>query len=297
MSLGIDLIPHKICSLNCVYCECGATTSLTEARKEYVPVEAVEAELEDYFANHPDPDYLTFSGNGEPTLHIHLGRVIGFLKKLRPAIKVAVLTNGTLLKDPVVRTELMKADLVLPSLDAAIDTALRKVNRPTKNLTVREYIDGLLRFSREFKGEIWMEILILPGFNDDRENLEALRKVMQEMNPARVQLNTLDRPGTIDGLIPASDIKLREIADFMEMEQVEIIAPPKKRGETKAYRDDVENAILGTISRRPCTLGDLENILGLHVNELNKYLGVLEETGKITVSRQARGIFYQLPGK
>ena len=294
MSLGIDLIPHKICSLNCVYCECGVTTSLTGERKECVPVEEVYSELNDFFKNNPDPDYLTFSGAGEPTLHSHIGEVIAFLKELRPGIPVAVLTNGTLFGDPEVRKELMQANLVLPSLDAATDLALRRINRPQRSLKAADYVEGLVLFSREFKGEIWLEILILPGYNDGEENLIALKKAIQAINPGRIQLNTLDRPGTIEGLLPARMSQLQEIASFFEVSNVEIIAPPEERKKIKSYRSDMESAILETITRRPCTLADLEKILGLHSNEINKYLGVLEEAGKVETVEQERGTFYQV---
>ena len=294
MSLGIDLIPHKICSLNCVYCECGATTKLTHERQEYVPVNEIYSELKDFFKHNPDPDYLTFSGAGEPTLHSHIGEVIAFLKELRPAIPVAVLTNGTLFTDEEVRKELMRADLVLPSLDAATDEALRKINRPRRELHASAYIDGLVDFSREFEGEIWLEIFLLPGYNDDPKNLEALKEAVMLINPQRIQLNTLDRPGTVEGLQAISMERLKEISTFFGMEQVEIIAPPKKRQEVKSYRSDLEGAILETISRRPCTLADLEQILGMHINEINKYLSVLEEEGKIETSVQDRGTFYQI---
>ena len=294
MSLGVDLIPHKICSLNCVYCECGATTVLTHERKEYVPVDEVYSELKDFFKTNPDPDYLTFSGAGEPTLHSHIGKVIAFLKNLRPGIPVAILTNGTLFSDPVVRKELMQADLVLPSLDAATDLALRRINRPQRSLKAADYVKGLVLFSREFKGEIWLEILILPGYNDGEENLIALKKAIQAISPGRIQLNTLDRPGTIEGLLPARMSQLQEIASFFEVSNVEIIAPPEKRKKIKSYRTDIESAILETITRRPCTLADLEKILGLHSNEINKYLGVLEDAGKVETVKQERGTFYQV---
>jgi len=294
MSLGIDLIPHKICSLNCVYCECGATTVLTHERKEYVPVDEIYTELEDFFKHNPDPDYLTFSGAGEPTLHSHIWEVIAFLKELRPDIPVAVLTNGTLFGDPLVRQELMKADLVLPSLDAATDTALRKINRPRRELQASAYIDGLIDFSKEFKGEIWLEIFLLAGYNDDLANLEALKEAALKIKPGRIQLNTLDRPGTVEGLHPLSMDRLREISAFFGMKEVEIIAPPQERQEVRSYRSDLEGAILETIARRPCTLADLEKILGLHINEINKYLGVLEEGGKIETRVQERGTFYQI---
>ena len=297
MSLGVDLIPHKICSLNCVYCECGASSTLTSERKEYVPAEEVYDELTHFFENNPDPDYITFSGAGEPTLHSKLGEVISFLKSLRPKIPVAVLTNGTLLIDPRVRQELMQANLVLPSLDAATKEALRRINRPHLSLQPEAYIGGLVDFCLEFKGEVWLEILILPGYNDNQENLAALRDAIQTIKPERIQLNTLDRPGTVEGLWPATHAHLKEIADYFGMEQVEIIAPPEDRNKVKHYRTDMEAVILETLSRRPCTLEDLEKILGLHIKEINKYLGALEVDGKIETSHQERGVFYQLTGK
>jgi wyosine [tRNA(Phe)-imidazoG37] synthetase (radical SAM superfamily) len=254
----------------------------------------VYAELNDYFSHNPDPDYFTFSGAGEPTLHNHIGEVIAFIKNLRPAIPVAVLTNGTLFGDPAVRSELMQADLVLPSLDAATDLALRRINRPPRSFSADAYVDGLVNFSREFKGEIWLEILILPGYNDGEENMDALKEAVTMINPSRVQLNTLDRPGTVEGLLPARMAQLREIEEFLGADRVEIIAPTEDRSQLKSYRSDVESAILETIVRRPCTLGDLVQILGLHINEINKYLGVLEEEGKVETIEQERGIFYQV---
>ena len=294
MSLGVDLIPHKICSLNCVYCECGSTTSHTLDRKEYVPVEEIYGELTDFFENQPDPEYITFSGAGEPTLHSHMGEVIDYIKRLKPGLPVAVLTNGTLFQFPEVRKELMQADLVLPSLDAATQSAFQKINRPVHNFRVDQYIMGLMDFCREFGGEIWMEVLILPGYNDDNENLSAIKEVLQKLNPHRIQLNTLDRPGTVKGLRAATNAELNGISKEWGLKQVEIIAPPEDRQKKKSYRTDIESVILETISRRPCTLGDLEKILGMHINEINKYLGAMEETGKIETVEQDRGTFYQI---
>lgn len=296
MSLGVDLIPHKICSLNCVYCECGCTTTHTLERKEYVPVKEIYRELEDFFQKHPDPDFITFSGAGEPTLHSRIGEVIGFLKKHRPGIPVAVLTNGTLLFLPEVRSELKHADLVLPSLDAATQAAFSKINRPVRNFQVERDIQGLKDFCAEFQGRIWMEVLILPGYNDDAENLAAIREVLAEIKPERIQLNSLDRPGTIKGLRAATEEELKGIADQWGLEGVEIIAPPADRKKQTSYRGDLESVILETLSRRPCTLRDLESIMGLHVNEINKYLSTLEEAGRIEAVEQDRGTFYHYLG-
>ena len=294
MSLGVDLIPHKICSLNCVYCECGRTTKLTHERKEYVPVDDIYKELTDFFKDNPDPEYITFSGAGEPTLHSHIGKVLEFIKELRPEIPVAVLTNGSLFGDSEVRKELMQADLVLPSLDAATDADLRKINRPARSFTIDKYIQGLIDFSNEFEGAIWMEVLILPGYNDDMDNIHALKEALLKIKPDRIQINTLDRPGTVEGLRAATSAELEKIVRYWNLENVEIIAPVQERQDMKSYRTDVENTILETLTRRPCTLADLEKILGLHINEINKYLSVLEESGSIETTNQERGVFYQL---
>ncbi|HKL09460.1 MAG TPA: radical SAM protein [Bacteroidales bacterium] len=294
MSLGVDLVPHKVCTLNCVYCECGATTNLTTSREEYVSYNEIINELNNYFVKNEKPDYITFSGAGEPTLNIHIGKVIDFLKQSYPDIPIAVLTNGSLLSDQNVRSELLKADLVLPSLDAGNNKTFKKIDRPSRNLKIEDYIEGLIKFSQEFAGKIWLEIMILPKFNDDMENLNLLKEAILKINPEKVQLNTLDRPGTIENIRAATRLELQNIIDLWELDNVEIIAASAKRKETKSFRKDIENAILETISRRPCTLEDLANILGLHVNEINKYLDVLEGDNKIKIVRQDRGLFYQI---
>lgn len=297
MSLGVDLVPKKVCSLDCVYCEVGKTTKLTIERKEYILYDKVTAELEHYFANNPDPDYITFSGSGEPTLNSRTGDVLKFIKKNKPGIPVAVLTNGTLLYDKKVREELMDANVVLPSLDAATEPTFRKINRPAPELTVDKYLQGIIDFRKEFKGQIWLEIFIVPGYNDNKTDLDALKKAILDIQPEHVQLNTLDRPGTVADIHAASRQDLNKIVDYWELKNVEIIAAAPERKNILSYRKDAEEAIVGTIARRPCTVDDLVKILGLHINEINKYLDVLEAEGKIEPVRLERGIFYQVKSK
>ncbi|MFW6020345.1 MAG: radical SAM protein [Bacteroidales bacterium] len=297
MSLGIDLVPKKVCSLDCVYCEVGKTTKLTTDRKEYILYDKVTAELADYFKNNPDPDYITFSGYGEPTLNVRIGEILQYLKNTKPHIPLAILTNGTLFYDQEVQEEIKQADVVLPSLDAATEEIFQKLNRPAKGLSLTNYIDGLIEFSQNYKGKIWLEVFILPGYNDHQEELTKLREIIQKINPDSVQLNTLDRPGTEPGLRGATPAELQKIKDFWNLENVEIIAAAAARKNTTSYRKDTESAILETIARRPCTLQDLTQILGMHSNEINKYLGVLEEEDKIQTQELDRGTFYQLPGR
>lgn len=293
MSLGVDLVPKKVCSLDCVYCEVGKTTKLTLEKKEYIRFEKVKAELENYFANNPDPDYITFSGSGEPTLNSYIGEILRFIKQNKPAVPVAVLTNGTLLFDESVRTALLGADVVLPSLDAATEETFIKINRPAAELTLTKYLEGLITFSKEFKGKIWLEVFILPGYNDSENELTKLKETIEKIKPDSVQLNTLDRPGTVKGLRGATHDELQRVVDFWGLLNVEIVAAAPDRKNVKSYRSDAESAILETILRRPCTLDDLTKILGLHINEINKYLDVLEAENKIEAVEQERGVFYQ----
>lgn len=294
MSLGVDLVPKKVCSLDCVYCEVGKTTSLTLQRKEYIKLDRVKEDLIHYFNNNPDPDYITFSGSGEPTLNICIDEVLKYIKQNKPNVPVAVLTNGTLLYDGNVRETLLNADLVLPSLDAATEEVFKKINRPAEDLHIDTCIQGLIDFRKEFKGKMWLEILILPGYNDSESELAELKKAILKIKPDSVQLNTLDRPGTISHLRGATREELQRVSDYWGLDNVEIIAAAPERKNMQVYRNDIETAIVETIKRRPCTLEDLTKILGKHVNEVNKYLDVLEAEGKIETVEQKRGAFYQV---
>jgi len=292
ISLGVDLVPYKTCSLDCVYCECGKTTNLTCERKEYVPVKDVLIELDHYFANNENPDYITFSGSGEPTLNTGIGKITDFIKQRKKDVSIALLTNGTLFFQKHVRAEVLNVDLIIPSLDAVSSKTFRKINRPCSDLTIEKYIQGLIDLRNEFNGEIWLEIFLLPGFNDSLTELKILKDNLIKIRPDKVQLNTLDRPGTITNLSALTEADLTKIADFLEFDNIEIIAAFKDQNKNTVFRKDIKEAILETIMRRPCTLEDLSSILGKHINEINKYLSRLEKEGEIKVVIQKRGNFY-----
>ena len=230
-------------------------------------------------------------------LNIYIGEIIKFIKQNKPNIPVAVLTNGTMFFDKNVRNAIKDANVILPSLDAATENVFKRINRPHKDLKINEYIHELIEFRTEFKGNIWLEIFILPGYNDSDNELSELKKIILKLKPDSIQLNTLDRPGTIPNLKGATRIELQQIVNFWALSNVEIIAAAPERKNIQSYRNDIETAILETIARRPCTLDDLTKILGLHINEINKYLDVLEADKKIITEQQERGVFYQKRGK
>jgi len=172
-SLGLDLVPLKVCSYDCLYCQLGRTTELTADRREYVRAKTIVAEVESLHAGGVRPDYITVSGSGEPTLHSGLGKIIRRIKEVT-SIPVAVLTNGSLLWRPEVRRAVGRADLVLPSLDAGDERMFRRINRPHPSLTFETMLTGLQGFVTEYPGEVWLEVFLTNGINADRGHVEKI---------------------------------------------------------------------------------------------------------------------------
>lgn len=275
----------------------GETSKLTTDRMEYIKYDKIISELQQFMSSRPKIDYITFSGSGEPTLNSRIGEVLAYVKQNYPDVKTAILTCGALLSSPQLRTEILEADVILPSLDAATQAIFNKINRPNPNLSIDTYIKGLIDFRKEYKGQIWLEVFLLRGYNDTPEELDLIKEAILKIEPDIVQLNTLDRPGTVEGLIAMTKNELQKIKDYWDISDVEIIASAAQRTDVDSYNTDIEGTILATIARRPCTLDDLNQILGIHVNEINKYLGTLELNKKIKSTTLKRGVFYELIDK
>ncbi len=293
VSLGIDLVPHKTCSYNCIYCECGKTTNLTTVRAEYYPTDAIISEIDDYLSTHPKLDFITFSGSGEPTLHSGMGKISRHIRENYPEYRIALLTNGSLLTDPEVRAEAVDVHVVVPSMDAVSESVFKRIDRPCSSITAQAVLSGLVTFRREFRGEIWLEIFIVPGLNDTEEELLFLRDAVAEIRPDRVQLNALDRPGIYDWITTPTKEEMEIIAETLNFPDIDIVEGLASRSDIASFSQDVSESILGTIRRRPCTIDDLSSILGLHPNEVRKYIDPLLAEGSITEERETRGIFYR----
>ncbi|WP_054652447.1 radical SAM protein [Salidesulfovibrio brasiliensis] len=196
-SLGLDLLGGRICSMDCVYCEVGATRQHTIQRAPYVPAEDILDELETWKdEGHQPPDMITLGGLGEPTLNTELPYVIEEARKLFPGVPVAVLTNATLMPDPQVRSELALADVVLPSLDSLVEEECERVNRPVPGVEAATVADALEQFRSEYSGKIFLEILLVRGVNDSERNLDRLADFCRRNAFDRIDVVTLSRPGT-----------------------------------------------------------------------------------------------------
>jgi len=294
-SLGVDVVPYKYCPLNCVYCEVQQTTHLTLQRREFFPVDEIKAELADYLDTKPELDYITFSGAGEPTLYSKIGEIISYIKTSYPQYKLALLTNGVLLNNSTLRKEILPCDLILPSLDAASQDAYLKINRPHKDLQASDLIQGLTLLRHDFHGQIWLEVFIIAGINDNPAELDALCVAIKSIQPDRVQINSLDRPGAEDWVVAAGNKVLNAVKRYFASQlsmPVEIIAKSHLEVADLAIPTDIENSIAKTLLRRPGTAEDLSSSLGLHINEISKYLRQLKAEHKIKIKREQRGVFY-----
>ncbi len=204
-SLGVNLTPFKTCSYSCVYCQLGRTTRKTVERKSFFPREEVLKEVE-IALSQTKPDYVTFAGEGEPTLSLDLGWLVGKIRDL--GSRVAVITNSSLLWRKDVREEVCLSDACLPSLDAVSEGIFRRINRPHRSLTAEKVVSGLLEFGDDYEGSLMLEVMLVKGYNDSREELERIAEVASELKPDKIHVLTPVRP-------PASDVEPAESSSIM----------------------------------------------------------------------------------
>jgi wyosine [tRNA(Phe)-imidazoG37] synthetase (radical SAM superfamily) len=292
ISLGVDCVKAKTCNLDCIYCECGATTNLTMGRMEYVPADEIISELTDFLKEKPRLDYISFGGSGEPTLNSGIGRILRFLKQNFSDYKTALLTNGALLYMPEVRNDILSFDCVLPSFDAASDEVFKLINRPHADLKVDMLVEGMAAFSRQYKGALWMEVFIIPGVNDSPEELKLFKEKISQINPTRVQLNSLDRPGTCKNIKPASSERLNEIATFLSPLPVEIISRSANIGMPQKSSKHAEELLISTIRRRPLTIEDVSSLLGITINRCSDMLETLVKSKNVGIKVVDGRTFY-----
>jgi wyosine [tRNA(Phe)-imidazoG37] synthetase (radical SAM superfamily) len=294
-SLGLDLVPFKTCTYDCVYCQLGRTTNKTLERKEYVATEEVLVELKRNLAAGAVPDYISLAGSGEPTLNAGIGDLIGKIQGLTD-IPVAVLTNGSLLWMSEVQDALMEADLVLPSLDAGDEHLFRYVNRPHGDIPFETMVDGIAAFTKRFSGEVWLEVLLLAGVTGIPTEVKKIAALAERIRPARVQLNTVSRPPAEEFALPLSTDQMLALKDIFSRE-VDIISGSERDGaRVSAFTEAGDLDILALLSRRPCTSEDIAIGLGIHVMEALKRLEALIAAGKVNTAVTDGRSYYTVIG-
>jgi wyosine [tRNA(Phe)-imidazoG37] synthetase (radical SAM superfamily) len=263
-SLGIDLVPYKVCSYDCAYCQLGHTTRLTIERKEYVPIDKVLKDLDAALLKKRRVDCITLAGSGEPTLNSGLDRLIPEIKK-RFALPIAVISNGSLFWQEKLREELMDVDYVLPSLDAGDSSMFALINRPHPEIEYDTMVDGLVQFSREYKGKLWLEVMLIKNMNATDASLKKIARQVQAIQPTQVQLNTAYRPPCEKFIQPMTNEELQKAAAYFScpVELIRAENAPQSSDDTEVTN---ENDIVTMVGRRPCTIDDIS--AGLEMNRL-----------------------------
>jgi len=278
-SLGVDLVPYKVCSMDCLYCEVGATTEKTLERAEYVPLDGVKRELSYFLSSSPEGDYITFSGYGEPTLFSRLGELVSWLKENYPNYKLALLTNSSLLERDDVLNDVRGIDVVLPSLDAVSQPVFEKLNRPVPGLKVETIVRGIERLLKETDCKVWVETLFVKGINTSEEEIEKLGQVIHTLSPHKWQLNTVARPPAY-GVEGVSFEELRQIAERVGYPATEIVARSKAR-KRKFPFSQLKEEVYRIVVRRPCPVEEIADALGVLAEEVDKAVEDLKREGKV----------------
>jgi wyosine [tRNA(Phe)-imidazoG37] synthetase (radical SAM superfamily) len=287
-SLGIDLTPYKTCSLDCIFCQLGRTRHKTVTPEEFVPTDAVLAEIKDWLRMNGKADVITLSGSGEPTLHSRFGEVLEFVRG-NSNIPAILLTNGTMLTSPAVREAAAMADVVKVSLSAWNQASYEWVNRPHLQLTFDRLIEGQKAFRAQFKGQLWIEVFLVHGINSLPVNVKKIAALAKDIGPDRIQLNTAVRPPAEDFALPLSNDNMAALTHLF-CPAAEIMADYHPDRASAEQANQV--TIFSMLERRPCTMEQIADTFGMHLNEVSKYLGNLMRDGRIKAKQKNSAVYY-----
>ena len=239
ISLGVDLVVSKSCNLNCIFCECGATKKIQLERQRFKNMNEILNEIQSVLKD-IKPDYITFSGSGEPTLSLDLGNISKAIKEdLKYKGKICLITNSLLLADKQVINELEYIDLIIPTLNTLKQDIFEKIVRPDYRTSVDEIRKGFINLNNSnYKGKIWIEIFILENINDNEENFIEIANFLNSENIRydKIQLNTIDRVGAERNLKAISFdkiLKAKKILEEYGLHDIEIIKSLNELDESK----------------------------------------------------------------
>jgi wyosine [tRNA(Phe)-imidazoG37] synthetase (radical SAM superfamily) len=294
LSLGVDIVPIKVCTLDCVYCQLGRTTEKSVVRRDFVDIDAVLAEVRDWLKDGGRADHITLGGSGEPTLNLRIGDLVDEIHALTD-IPVAILTNGTLFYRQDVRADCARADVVVPSLDAGDPAMFETVNRPAPDISIEKLVSGLATFRDEYPGQIWLEVFMIPGVNTDEEQIEKIKKLSERMRPDKIQLNTAVRPTAEKGIEAAARETLAAIARQIGGGCEVIADVPAGTCDRRGER--VTADVLSMLKRRPCSVEDLCRGLGITPDEARRQVTDLGDRQLILAESRGHKTYYRARSK
>lgn len=288
MSLGVDLIPPKTCTFDCLYCQVGRTTSKTVEAVPFAPVRKVVEEIKDAL-RHSVPDTVTLAGSGEPTLHSQIDQVIALIKEVTD-IKVALLTNGALFWVEEIRHRISGADIIMPTLSSSSEDTFRTIHRPHPQLELRTIIEGLKLLRQEYRGGLFLEVVFLAGINDTEKEVEGLKTLIDQICPDKIQLNTVVRPPADSRAITLDRKRLEEIKKFFG-KNAEVVADIPDAGGTGRKNSETE-IIRDMIRRRPLRPVDIASSLGLAMDDVEDLVRGLLIKGYVRKQEHQGNTYY-----
>ena len=286
MSLGIDLSPkQKSCNFDCIYCELKGAKPVEEIENPPSVSEIISA-LKEALKAHQNIDVITLTANGEPTLYPHLKELVAKVNEIKGKAKTLILSNGSCARDQKICEALQGLDIVKFSLDSAVQSTFKKIDRNKSGIEVNELIKAMAKFRKEFKGKLVLEILVVAGFNDKEEEFTALNEAINEITPHRVDVGTIDRP-------PAYNVKgidasrLEELASKIKGVPVTIARAHKIEQKYEFSKSE----ILAMLERRPQTTANVEENFSEHSKQI---LNSLLQDGVVYQTNVAGVKFYKL---
>lgn len=297
-SLGIDLFPDKkSCSFNCIYCEVGEGKPIKELN-EFVSVEEVVSPLFKYLNQNTDnlPDFITFAGSGEPTLHPEIDQIIDGIKEMTD-IPVVLLTNGSFFHKKEYRSKVLNCDYLVPSLDAGFEKSYLKINRPCKSFKFDELVAGLIEMRKEFKGTYILEILLVGGINTSIEEFNELKKLAEKIDPEFIQINTVFRPPAVDGVRAALESEKNMLASIIGNKATMVEYYKRKKTSSHLRGKLLESTILNTVKIRPGTFSELSDSLSADKDEMEKIVKNLIKTGILKEKKFNNEIYFEMNTK
>lgn len=288
LSLGVDLIPAKTCTFDCLYCQVGRTTDKTVTRRPFVPADQVIEEVRQKLKV-CTPDAITLAGSGEPTLHSEIERIIEGIQEFSDT-RVVVLTNGSLFSEEPVRRAVLKADLIMPTLTSAHEATFNRIHRPHEAIRHQAVVEGLLALRREYAGQIFLETVFLAGINDTPQEVKDLKELIAGLQPERIQLNTVVRPPADPHAKSLDRERLEEIKLYLGT-SAQIVADIPLR-DVEKRTDSLARNFLEMVRRRPLRQQDAANSLGLSVEDVEDLVKGLLIKGFVRQQEHSGEIFY-----